>query len=196
MVRAPQYRPTLVDPYRDHLRKRRAEDPAVPQAQLLREIQSKGYTGSANLLARYITQGRVESDYGALSPRRASRLLLTDPEHLRKDQPELRAKLTAACPEMIALAAAVEAFAALLTPAPANTTGLTAWITMVRATDLPFLHSFTTGLERDRAAVDNALTLPYHNGRTEGANTLIKLLKRQTYGRAGFPLLRHRILLS
>ncbi|MFD5513660.1 ISL3 family transposase [Streptomyces sp. NPDC127051] len=30
LVRAPQYRPTLVDPYRDHLRQRRQEDPAVP----------------------------------------------------------------------------------------------------------------------------------------------------------------------
>jgi transposase len=39
-----------------------------------------------------------------------------------------------------------------------------------------------------------ALTLPYHNGRTEGVNQ--KLLKRQTYGRASFPLLRQRILLS
>jgi DNA-binding NarL/FixJ family response regulator len=30
MIRAPKYRATLVDPYRDHLRARRAEDPAVP----------------------------------------------------------------------------------------------------------------------------------------------------------------------
>jgi hypothetical protein len=31
-------RATLLDPYRDHLRKRRAEDPAVPVRRLLREI--------------------------------------------------------------------------------------------------------------------------------------------------------------
>ncbi len=30
MLRVPKYRPGLVDPYRDHLRTRRAEDPAVP----------------------------------------------------------------------------------------------------------------------------------------------------------------------
>ena len=28
MIRAPRYRPTLVDPYRDHLRARRAQDPS------------------------------------------------------------------------------------------------------------------------------------------------------------------------
>ena len=36
-------RPTLVDPYRDHLRKRRAGDPAVPVQLLLREIRELGY---------------------------------------------------------------------------------------------------------------------------------------------------------
>jgi transposase len=30
----------------------------------------------------------------------------------------------------------------------------------------------------------------------EGAYTKVKLLKRQMYGRAGFPLLRQRILLA
>jgi transposase len=39
------------------------------------------------------------------------------------------------------------------------------------------------------------LTLPYSNGPMEGANTKVKFLKRQMYGRAGFPLLRQRILL-
>ncbi len=45
-------------------------------------------------------------------------------------------------------------------------------------------------------AVDAALTLPHHNGGTEGVNYKTKLIKRQMYGRASFPLLRHRILLG
>ncbi|MGW2993202.1 ISL3 family transposase [Streptomyces sp. NPDC001193] len=196
MVRAPQYRPTLVDPYRDHLRRRRTEDPAVPVTHLLREIKELGYTGSANLLVRYITQGRVEADHASLSMRKAARLLLTDPVHLREEQLVLRDQLAGACPQMTALATALGDFASLLTPAPANAEALTGWITRVRTADLPFLHSYATGLERDRAAVDHALTLPWHNGRTEGVNNKIKLLKRQTYGRAGHRLLRQRILLS
>ncbi|MFG3225148.1 ISL3 family transposase [Kitasatospora sp. NPDC048194] len=196
LVRAPLYRPTLVDPYREHLRRRRAEDPAVPVTHLLREIKELGYTGSANLLVRYINQGRVEADHASLSPRKAARLLLTDPDHLREDQRVLRDQLAGACPEMTALADAVGDFAALLTPKPANAEALTGWITRVRATDLPFLHAYATGLGRDRASVDHALTLPWHNGRTEGVNNKIKLLKRQTYGRAGHRLLRQRILLS
>ncbi|OIJ96298.1 ISL3 family transposase [Streptomyces monashensis] len=190
MVRAPNYLPTL-----DHLRRRRAEDPAVPVTHLLHEIREQGYTGSANLLVRYITQGRVEADHSALSPRRAARYLLTDPTHLREGQQTLRNQLVDACPQMTELATAVTGFAALLTWREDNARALTDWIARVRTADPPFLHGYATGLERDRAA-DAGLTLPFHNGRTEGVNHKIKLLKRQTYGRAGYRLLRHRILLN
>ena len=58
------------------------------------------------------------------------------------------------------------------------------------------MHSFTRGLDLDSAAVTAALTLPHHNGRTERVNNKTKMIKRQMYGRAGFALLRHRILLG
>lgn len=73
---------------------------------------------------------------------------------------------------------------------------LTEWIADVRAADLPHLHSFCNGLELDRAAVNAGLTLPHPNGRTEGVNTRTKRIMSQMHGRAGFDLLRHRILLS
>ncbi len=192
LVRAPQYRPTLVDPFRDYLRQRRQQDPATPVTHLLAEIRTLGYTGSANLLVRYITQGRVESDRASVSPRRLTRHLLTRPDH-RTEQPELIDSLSTACPEMTALSHLIGGFAALLTPAEGNIERLTAWIDTVRQHDLPHLHAFTRGLEQDRDAVNAAVTLPYHNGTTEGVNTKTKLIKRQMYGRAGFRLLRHRI---
>ena len=43
---------------------------------------------------------------------------------------------------------------------------------------------------------NHSVALPFHNGGTEGVNNKIKLIKRQMYGRAGFRLLRHRILLN
>ena len=73
--RAPRYRPTLVDPYRDHLRTRRAAAPAVPVKQLFREIKERGYTGSLNLLYRYITQGRAEGDRPVTTPQRLTELV-------------------------------------------------------------------------------------------------------------------------
>jgi transposase len=196
MLRAPQYRPTLVDPYREHLRQRRAEEPAVGVTQLFREIKELGYSGSMNLLVRYITQGRVEGDRPPMSPRRLTRLMLTHPDHLTETQRGRRDELTAACPEMIDLAGLVASFADLLRPRDGNSERLDTWITTVRAADLPHLHAFARGLELDRDAVHAAVTLPYHNGTTEGVNSKTKRIMRQRHGRAGLTLLHHRILLG
>ena len=196
LVRAPGYRPTLVDPYRDHLRRRREVDPAVPVLHLLEEITQLGYTGSQNLLYRYITQGRVESDRPAISPRRLTRYLLTRPDKLTDHQRERLDAAETACHEMAMLAGLVRDLAALLTPTAGNDDLLTAWIERARHVDLPHLQAFTRGLEFDRPAVNAALTRPFHNGRTEGVNTKTKMIKRQMYGRASDTLLRDRILLG
>jgi transposase len=196
LQRTLQYRPTLVDPYRDHLRKRRVEEPGVAVQQLLREIRELGYQGSSNLLVRYINQGRLEGSRPHLSPRRAARILLTKPDGLTIGQAETLAGLTAACPEMNALAELIRSFAALLAPDPGNDARLKQWITDTRATGPPHVHSFTRGLDLDIQAATAALMMPHHNGRTEGVNTKTKMIKRQMYGRAGFALLRHRILLG
>jgi transposase len=97
---------------------------------------------------------------------------------------------------MTQLAASITHFATLLTPCARNADGLSRWIGQVHAADLPHLHAFTRGLDRDRDAVNAALTLPYSNGLTEGVNTKTKRIARQMHGRAGFTLLRHRILLG
>ena len=192
--RAAQYRPALVDPYRDYLRKRRAEEPRAPVQQLLREIRELGYPGSSNLLARYLNQGRADAERPHIAPRKATQILLTRPDNLTDGQRETAARLSSACPEMKALASLISSFAAMLTPGPGNEDKLQQRTTDARAADLPHLHSFTRGLDLDIKAATAALTLPHHNGRTEGVNCKTKMLKRQMSGRAGFELLRHRIL--
>jgi transposase len=194
--RTAQYRPALVDPYRDYLRNRRAEEPGVPVRQLLREIRELGYPGSSNLLVRYINQGRADAERPHIAPRKAAQILLTRPDNLTDGQSETAARLSSACPEMKALAGLISSFAALLDPDPANEEKLQQWISNARAADLPHLHSFTRGLDLDIKAATAALTLPHHNGRTEGVNNKTKMIKRQMFGRAGFDLLRHRILLG
>jgi transposase len=68
------------------------------------------------------------------------------------------------------------------------------WLAKVRACPIAALHRFANGIERDKAAVLAGLTLSYNNGQTEGQVTRIKLIKRMMYGRAGFALLRQRVL--
>ena len=96
IARPPRYRECLVDPYRDHLRTRRQAEPGVSVVQLLAEIRDQGYTGSQNLLYRYLNQNRHLDDHPQLSPRRAAMLLLTRPANLTDRQTERLAQLVAA----------------------------------------------------------------------------------------------------
>lgn len=108
-----------------------------------------------------------------------------------------RGVVAALVPFFIAERAYTYAVASLLSSVAQPVSGaLTNCFARTRAADLPFVHSVATGLQRDRTAVDAALTLPHHNGRTEGVNCKIKRLERQRYGRAGHPLLRRLILLN
>lgn len=68
---------------------------------------------------------------------------------------------------------------------------LPAWLEAARGTALG---SFAAGLERDIDAVREALRLPWSQGHVEGQVHRLKLIKRQMYGRAGFDLLRLRVL--
>jgi len=69
------------------------------------------------------------------------------------------------------------------------------WLTAVDADDQPGLRSFATGIRNDLQAVINGLTLPWSSGKVEGTVNKIKMIKRQMYGRAGFDLLRKRVIL-
>ncbi|AUD06884.1 hypothetical protein CWM47_36605 [Spirosoma pollinicola] len=53
---------------------------------------------------------------------------------------------------------------------------------------------FVRGLRQDYAAVGQAFKSQWSNGQTEGQVNRLKMLKRQGYGRAGFDLLRRRVL--
>ena len=65
----------------------------------------------------------------------------------------------------------------------------------VEADDQPQLRSFASGIRRDQQAVTAGLALPYSSAAMEGNVNKIKMIKRQMYGRASFPLLRKRVIL-
>ncbi len=81
--------------------------------------------------------------------------------------------------------------------APAEPTSeLNAWMADARARSVPAIETFAAELEVDGAAVRAALTEPWRSGQAEGQVNRLKLLKRQSYGRASFDLLRRRVLLA
>jgi transposase len=58
----------------------------------------------------------------------------------------------------------------------------------------PELQAIARNLHKEESAVQAGLTLAWSNGQTEGFIHLLKLLKRQAYGRDGVALLTQRML--
>jgi transposase len=55
---------------------------------------------------------------------------------------------------------------------------LPAWLTFAQVSSVPELRQFAQGIERDRAAVEAALSRPESNGPVEGLITKLKFIKR------------------
>lgn len=143
-------------------------------------------------------QGRPQSPPGsarrpASQTREVTRWLLTRPDNLDPaDQARLDAA-TAQCPHLGILAACVRSFAKIMTLRQGEAE-LEGWLTTAEASGLPQLRSFARGIRRDQQAVTAGISLPYSSAALEGNVHKIKLIKRQSYGRAGFPLLRKRVI--
>ena len=86
------------------------------------------------------------------------------------------------------------AFAEMMT-ARTGSRDLESWLAAVEADGQSGLRSFAIGIRNDQKAVTNGLTLHWNSGRVEGTVNKIKMIKRQMYGRAGFDLLRKRVIL-
>ncbi|MCW2931949.1 MAG: transposase [Actinomycetia bacterium] len=115
---------------------------------------------------------------------------------LSSDEAQALTALTARCPDLAALRGHVASFARALTRREGKD-ALDAWLATAGSNPAqPELASFASGIRRDYQATASALTLTWSSGLVEGLNTRTKLLKRQMYGRATFPLLRKRILLA
>jgi transposase len=71
---------------------------------------------------------------------------------------------------------------------------LDGWLEEAEGCGASAMRSFAAGLRKDLAAVRAGLTEKWSNGCVEGFVHKLKLLKRQGYGRAGFELLRARML--
>jgi transposase len=75
-----------------------------------------------------------------------------------------------------------------------RTEALDGWLRKARDSGTYSFRRFAKTLRRDLTAVQNALREPFSNGPVEGQINRLKTLKRQMYGRAGFALLRARLL--
>jgi hypothetical protein len=71
---------------------------------------------------------------------------------------------------------------------------LDAWIDATTASEFRLTAQFARALRCDLEAVKLSITMPWSNGPIEGHINRLKAIKRQMYGRAGFQLLKARVL--
>ncbi|MDP9792450.1 transposase [Catenuloplanes nepalensis] len=193
-------RTSLLDGHTQHLTSRFAA--GVTNAAVLHaELTALGFTGSVQTIRRWLHPLRAAAPAAPQpmrpavpKPRHITRWIMTNPQHLAPDQHTQLTDVLASCPELQAVAGHVRDFADLMNKHRGDR--LPDWMLRVQADNLPALHSLVTGLRRDLDAVTAGLTMTWSSGPVEGAVNRIKTIKRSMYGRAGFDLLRRRILLS
>jgi transposase len=187
-------RPSLLDDYEPYLRQRWNEG-CTSARKLHAELRQRGYAGSYGAVANYVLPfRRAAAPPAPPAARDLASWILTSPGNLGDDEKAGLAAARQHCPHLDALAGHVTAFAKIITGLHGDR--LDDWITAVEADDQPDLHSFTRGIKHDHDAVLNGLTTPWNSGIVEGNVNRLKMIKRQMYGRAAFPLLRKRVLLS
>lgn len=72
--------------------------------------------------------------------------------------------------------------------------GLEEWLAGCKRSGFMELVTFGAGLNREYSAIAAGLDLRWSNGPVEGAVNRLKFIKRSMYGRAGFELLRQKVL--
>ncbi|MCX4973702.1 ISL3 family transposase [Streptomyces sp. NBC_00620] len=192
-------RRTRLDDYKPYLI-RRWNEGCTDAARLFREIQAQGYPGrTPQAVRRYLrplrtSLGSIRSPAPVLKPQQVANWIMWNPERLHLEEQLQLTDVLLHCPELNAVRGHVHTFAQMVRDLAGDR--LPAWMDAVHADDLPTLHAFADGLQRDHDAVMAGLTLPWSSGPVEGHVNRIKMLKRQMYGRAGFALLRKRVLLA
>jgi transposase len=203
--RSPQRSGQVLRPYLPYLI-RRWRDGISNSMQLWREIQAQGYAHSARTVGRFITRLRRAADAGQAPEAQAS-------PYTRPQGPSARAvSFAMVCPaakrsreaqtyldqlcqmdaEITRADALIQTFLSMVRERQGE--ALKGWMAEATDSGIAALARFARGLQDDLSAISAGLTLEWSNGVTEGHIHRLKLVKRQGYGRAGFALLRQRVL--
>jgi transposase len=166
---------------------------------LWQEIQDQGFKGSLHTVYRFVKALRQESVslpapsvLDRVSVQKAIWLLARPYEKLKTNERTDLQELCQASQELAALYTVVQTFGQMVRKRDQHR--FQDWLKQVETSRFRDVKRFAQGLERDKEEVLAGLTLVYSNGQVEGQINKLKLIKRQGYGRAGFPLLRQRVL--
>jgi transposase len=190
----------ILEPHLDHLERRWAEG-SRNATRLWEELVGLGFKGGRSTVRAWATRRRRASP-DALDPTPAAtdgwkppstalvtRLIQTDPSELSGPDRAFLDRLLAEAPALAEVGSLARDFATLVRKKGTGT--LDGWLAAAAGTPLG---GFAEGLGKDSMAVRAALETRWSTGPVEGQISRLKTIKRTMYGRAGFELLRSRVL--
>jgi transposase len=201
-------RASVLDPYVPYL-VRRWREGCHNGKKLCREIREQGYRNSEETCSRFTAQLRRAEARGkpissvprarqgsvaGLSPtaKNVAALFMRHEEKLDEEQEAYLDRLCAADEALADTRRLTQEFACMVRRLEGE--DLDGWLKDAEESRSIALQNFAAGLRKDLDAVRAGLTEEWSNGCVEGFVHKLKLLKRQGYGRAGFELLRARML--
>lgn len=190
------------DRYEDYILTRLSQG-CTNAAQIHREITERGFQGGQTNVRAYVAHLRKSTADGsapasrkeqaqAISPRSLRWLLTRERKELDQEEQAQLDQLLTLSEEVRTIYALLHAFLDLVRKRKPEQ--LRPWMEQTTNSGIRELKSFVAGIERDYDAVKAALRLPWSQGVTEGKVNKLKTYKRMMYGRAGFRLLRQRLL--
>ena len=180
-------------------------DGKLNAAELHRELAARGVRLSYATIRRSLTNGlgqagksrpRVNAAKSKPNRRPSPRQLSFDwvrrPEKRSVEAQTRLDKIRAASPDLTAALDLADEFKSLIRKQSSGT--LQDWLMQAEACPCPEVGQFAQGIRRDESAVNAAIALTWSNGPVEGHVNRLKMIKRQMFGRAGFDLLRARVV--
>lgn len=196
--RKPTHRPPpKVNEFAGYLEQRWAEG-CHNASRLYKEIRQKGYKGKRSMVARFVAGWRAPGKSAhckapeKIAPKHAAILVTRAADQITIPQQELLDRIMVQCPDVYDLRNIALAFRAALKAADARL--MREWIHNAKHCQFGSVVRFAYGLQKDISAVAAAVEMQWSTGQVEGQNNRLKMIKRQMYGRAGFSLLRARVL--
>ncbi len=205
-----RHRRRVLDPYVPYILRRWGEG-CRNGVKLYREIREQGYSYGASNVARLVaelrradvggsgsatdrTQGGVVLPDKATVPtaRQAAALFLKRREKLTAEQEAYLDRLGTLDRALADAYRLTQEFAKMVRELKGDK--LDDWLKRADASEATMMRRFAKGLKKDLPAVRAGLMEKWSNGPVEGFIHKLKLIKRSMYGRAGFGLLRRRVL--
>lgn len=197
-------RASKLDPHEEYLVKRWKQG-CSNAALLYAEIREQGYAGGRTIVKDYVSYlrrypGQAQMAHprkdraNSVSPRELRWLLARQKEELDEEQTDKLKRLLESSSEVQRVHALVQNFHIMVRHKREEM--LDCWLEQAEKSGIREMQSFALGVRRDYAAVKAAVVSCWSQGQTEGQVNKLKTFKRAMYGRAGFALLRQRVLQS